>query len=150
MAGQGSTICDYALWLKESDWTVVYTCVPNTPHVGVVAIPIAGSRQQQYPDILAFKGGVTRIVEVELQLTAAVAEKIRERFEDILKVLCIPEEWNTFRRHVQETTRMKLPEIFRPDCELVICRNGKRSAGEFVPELAGAKVRVVFAEDLFS
>lgn len=150
MTGQGSTICDYASWLKESDWTVVYTCVPNTPHVGVVAIPIAGSRHQQYPDILAFKGGVTRIVEVEVQLTAAVAEKIRERFEEIRKVLCIPEEWNTFRCHVQETIGINLPEKFNPDCELVICHNGKRSARELVTELAGAKVRVVFAENLFS
>ncbi len=150
MAGQGSTIRGYAVQLRDADWTVVYTCIPNTPHVGVVAIPIAGSSKQHYPDILAFKGDVTKIVEVETQLTAAVAEKIRQRFEEIRGVLHAPGRWSTFRQHVKETTGVSLPETFSSDCELVVCGNGKGADRELVTELASSNVRVLFVKDSFS
>jgi hypothetical protein len=147
MAGQGSTIRGYAAQLRDADWTVVYTCIPNTPHVGVVAISIAGSSKQHYPDILAFKEDVTKIVEVEMQLTAAVAEKIRQRFEEIRGAFHAPGRWSTFRQHVKETTGIGLPKAFSSDCELVVCGNGKGADREIVTELARFKVRVVFVEN---
>ena|SRR5579859_1664914 len=150
MAGQGSTIRGYAGQLRDADWTVVYMCIPNTPHVGVVAIPIAGSSKQHYPDILAFKGNVTRIVEVEIQLTAAVAEKIRQRFEEIRGALHAPGGWSIFRQHVKGTTGISLPKTFTSDCELVVCGNGKGVDKDLVTELASSNVSVVFVKNNFS
>lgn len=148
MAGQGSTTIAYAASLRKEGWRVVYTCIPNTPHVGVVAISIGASCKQHYPDILAFKGEITKIVEVEVQLTAGVAHKIRERFKEIGKAFQELNGWNNFRQHVQETTGIQLPELFVPVYELLICTNGRKSSEALVNQLSSENVRVVTGTNL--
>ncbi|TON15434.1 hypothetical protein CGH61_24080, partial [Vibrio parahaemolyticus] len=65
MAKQGNVTKEYASFLSRNGWTVVYVCIPNTVHIGVVPIPtINGASKQRYPDIVAIKDEQLLIVEV--------------------------------------------------------------------------------------
>ncbi len=88
MAGQGATIGLIAEALESNGWTVVFVCVPNTPHIGVVPIPIeGGSSNQRYPDVLSFRDGVLRLTEVEITLSEDVVEKTILRFDEQITAL---------------------------------------------------------------
>ncbi len=143
MAGQGPTTKAYAQELTKAGWTVIYTCLPNAPHVGVVAIPIGASCKQHYPDILAYREQLTKIVEVEIQLSKEVALKISERFLEINEALNRQQAWQTLSDHIRETTHFSLPRIFVPDCELVICKNLKPSHSALIEELSAQGIRTL-------
>jgi hypothetical protein len=148
MAGQGAITQAYAANLEKQGWQIVYTCIPNTPHVSVIAIPIGGSSKQCYPDILAFADNITKLVEVEIRLTQVIAAKITAKFAEILSALS--PGWKTFRGHVKLVNGVSLPESFCPSCELIICGSGKSSHQELVGELNMAGISVKFWQDFVS
>jgi hypothetical protein len=122
VAGQGSTIKAVARELESSGWSVVYVCIPNTPHVGVVPITIKdGSAEQRYPDIVAYRDQITKIVEVEMGLTENVLYDIQTRFQEMVEALEDLEAWDTWRQHIHKVTGHSLPIGFEPECELVVC-----------------------------
>jgi hypothetical protein len=122
MAGQGSTTKRIASLLSGSGWTVIYTCIPNTSHDGVIPIPTPyGTSHQRYPDIVACKDNITRLVEVEMRLDEAVAAGIYTRFGEMVLALQDGNAWVRWRNHVHNATGHWLPEIFTPRCDLVIC-----------------------------
>ena len=143
MAGQGDTIRRIARVLTESGWDVVFVCVPNTPHVAVVPIPVKnGSAKQRYPDIAAYRGDITRLLEVEMSLTEGVANDIQERFTEFIGALRDPQCWCTWREHVKSQTRHVLPKNFVPRCDLVVCRNLKPDQQRYVEILRRVNIRV--------
>ncbi len=120
--GQGQAIRAAAARLKDAEWMIVFVCVPNTAHVNVVPIPTkSGASKQRYPDVVAYKGTVTRFIEVEMVLNEHVAKNIVERFSDITDSLSPLTSWKTWRDHVLHQTGHNLPHEFNPKYDLVIC-----------------------------
>jgi hypothetical protein len=129
--------------MAADGWTIIYKCIPNTPHTRVVPVQIAGSCKQHYPDVLAVKGDRTRIVEVEVQLSTDVGAKIIERFAEIRQALTRPAAWASFRAHVADTTGRPLPTHFKPEWELVICKKS-RNCDDLVRVLKAEGIDVAF------
>lgn len=122
MANQGKITRKIAKMLSNDRWNVIYTCIPNTPHINVVPIPsVKGISQQRYPDILAYRNGETLLVEVEISLSKGVALDIIDRFNDQIKYLSIRENWKSWSEHVTEQTVYKLPDSFSSKCLLILC-----------------------------
>ena len=56
MATQGFITKSISKQLTQDNWHVVYTCIPNTPHINVVPIRTSSiSSSQRYPDIVIEK-----------------------------------------------------------------------------------------------
>jgi hypothetical protein len=109
--------------LTDAGWTVLYSCVPGTAHVGVVPIPTRTAHsQQRYPDVLATLGETTLLVEIEPRLNPAVANEMANRFQDHVEALSNPATWSSWRLQVQRVTGSTLPDVFIPRCELVVIR----------------------------
>lgn len=123
MPGQGKTICLIAdAYSCNSNWDLVYKCVPNTPHLGVVPISTPfGASAQRYPDVVATNGAVVSIVEIELRLTPAVASDIVQRFKEMREALTDLGAWSSWRSQVHRVCRVELPIKFLPICTLVLC-----------------------------
>ena len=148
MAGQGSVINAVARALSAAEWVVVFTCTPNTAHHNVVPIPtVSGGAKQRYPDILAVRQGITRLVEVELTLNERVLQEIIERFEDDLAAFAETIAWNRWRDHVGASTGIKLPAAFVPDFQLVICRGLSARDQDLIRRLAESGIRTISALD---
>jgi len=123
MAGQGKTTRHVASVLTASGWTVVYVCLPNCAHAGVVPIPTPGGTNcQRYPDVLSVCGKVLRLTEVEVAFTEQVARKAVERFNEQCSGLASPAVYPAFRNRVLALTGVQLPESPDVLCELVICK----------------------------
>jgi len=122
MAGQGATTRAVAKVLSDKDWNVVYKCVPNTPHTGVVPIPTPnGTSNQRYPDILAYRNLITKLVEIEITLNEATSLDIIKRFREMVDALRDTRAWSSWRSKIQTDTGHTLPDLFVPQCELVLC-----------------------------
>ncbi|WP_025686063.1 hypothetical protein [Paenibacillus maysiensis] len=122
MAGQGEVTRTIAEKLTLNGWTVLFVCIPNTAHVNVFPIrSLAGGSRQRYPDILAYKGEVTRLIEVEMKLNEYVYDDIQERFFDFVGALKNFEYWQTWKLHIESQVNNVLPINFFPQCELIIC-----------------------------
>lgn len=122
MATQGKITNEIADKLIAEGWKVVYKCIPNTPHIGVVPIPTSsGSSSQRYPDIVAYKDDEVRFVEVEIKLNAQVAKQLIERFDDYTGYLSKENNWALWKQQVFQYTGHMLPNGFCPVCDLVIC-----------------------------
>jgi hypothetical protein len=146
---QGQVTRHEANQLEQNGWRVAYVCVPGTPHVGVVPIPVVnGSCRQRYPDIVAHDGTMTLLLEVEPKLTASVSTDIQLRFSEQVNSLVAKERWDSWRNHVKHTTGVWLPDVFIPRCELVLVTPPKGAAEAYVGalETSGISVRVT---DLF-
>ena len=85
MSGQGSTTLEIGDRLRKNGWNIVFLCIPNTAHLKVIPIPTQrGGSKQRYPDIVAYRDGVTRFIEVEMNLNQSVANDLIERFSDFI------------------------------------------------------------------
>lgn len=147
MAGQGAVTRAVADLLRQNAWQVVFTCIPNTPHLNVVPIPTAhGVSKQRYPDILAYRGAVTKLVEVEITLNDFVAHDIETRFGEMVGALNNPEVWKLWREKIRNDTGHTLPDIFTPQCDLVICKKLKTADSPLVEALSRASINVSSAE----
>ncbi|WP_225182237.1 PDDEXK family nuclease [Pectobacterium aroidearum] len=117
MAGQGKTTRLYASALREEGWEVIYTCIPNSPHVKVVPIPTShGVSKQRYPDILAIKKNRILLVEVEMMLTNSVAQDISLRFYEMQKSLKNTDIYRGWSRAVEISSNVTMP--ITPDVEM--------------------------------
>ncbi len=147
MAGQGAITRAIADLLKGGGWQVVFTCIPNTPHLKVVPIPTAhGVSKQRYPDILAYRDAITRLVEVEITLNDFVAQDIETRFREMVEALRNPGTWGTWREKIRNDTGHTLPEIFVPQCELVLCRKLRAAHAPIIEALNHVGINVSSAE----
>jgi hypothetical protein len=141
MATQGATTHAVAAALDAAGWKVVFVCVPNTSHRGVVPISTpTGSARQRYPDVLAVDAESTRLVEVENALTESVAEDIAHRFGEQRIALEGPAYWDLWRRHVEATHEIQMPAAFAPILELVIGGERPQLRGDLVERLAAAGI----------
>ncbi|MCI0565157.1 MAG: hypothetical protein MN733_42365, partial [Nitrososphaera sp.] len=130
-------------FLNTNGWTIVYVCVPNTPHVNVVPIPIASGSKQRYPDIVAFRGQITKLVEVEMKLNSNVAENIQIRFDEAVAALSDQHAWENWRQHIHRVTGLLLPHRFVPECDLVLCKPPGPKQSKLVAALQEASINVV-------
>lgn len=112
MAGQGKVTLSVANQLESAGWHVAYVCVPNTPHVGAVAIPTKhGSSRQRYPDIVAGRSTVLAVVEVEMNLSRGVALDIIERFREMRTSLLDTPTYEMWRDAVRRECAVVLPAV---------------------------------------
>lgn len=131
MAGQGKTTREYAAQLSSDGWSILYICIPNTPHVKVVPIPTShGVSKQRYPDIAAVSNDLILLAEVEMNLTEAVAEDIILRFGEMRQSLMNPELYSLWSKKVATVSSHKMPPKPTIETRLKIV-NGvdKRSIG---------------------
>lgn len=151
MANQGATTKEIARTLQEVGWQVVYTCIPNTPHVNVVPISTpSGSSNQRYPDIVAFRQDDTKLIEVEIRLNRQVTNDLVIRFKDMIDALKDDSAWQLWRHHIYKTTGYHLPKRFRPHCDLVICQPIPTSTRWLAEELKSQNISVFFVADYIS
>jgi len=144
LSGQGVSIKHIAEKLKGANWNVVYVCVPNTPHVGVVPISTgAGVTAQRYPDILSTKDDVIRLTEVEISLNENVAMKAIERFLEQRSTLLKPIYYTDFGSRVKELTGIILPQKPIIICELITCKNISIKANVFCQLLLANNINVM-------
>lgn len=147
MAGQGAITRAVADLLRQNAWQVVFTCIPNTPHLNVVPIPTAqGVSKQRYPDILAYRDTITKLVEVEITLNEFVAQDIETRFGEMVRALKTPEVWKLWREKIRNDTGHDLPDVFIPQCDLVLCRKLKFTDAPLIEALRRASISVSSAE----
>lgn len=143
MAGQGATTRLVAKTLSDNGWIVVYKCIPNTPHTSVVPIPTPnGTSNQRYPDVLAYRSIVTRLVEVEIALTKATAFDIIKRFGEMIDALNNTSLWSSWKSKIETDTGHKLPELFSPKCDLVLCNQITAPNRQFVGMLEQHSISV--------
>jgi hypothetical protein len=143
MATQTATTNAVAAALAGAGWQIVFVCVPNTVHHGVVPISTPdGAARQRYPDVLAVDGDTTRLVEIENALTEAVAEDIALRLTEQATALEDPAYWETWRRHVEAEHEIQMPPTFAPSLELVIGGGQRRLDEALVARLAAAGIWV--------
>lgn len=148
MAGQGATIRRIASLLRQNDWSVVYVCIPNSPHVGVVPIPTPnGATEQRYPDILAFKGHVVKLIEVEIAMDQDTAQHTIERFAEQCRSLRSPALYSSWRARVHELTGYALPTEPDIKCELITCSALAARFGSHSARLIEAGISVCAESD---
>lgn len=144
MAGQGETTNGIAALLQDSGWLVIFKCIPNATHVGVVPIPVAqgGAAKQRYPDILSLKDDVLRLTEVEIGMSEEIADKTIERFHEQVTALSTPETWAAWRARVMGLTGYDIPAVCRVRCELVLCKAVKDEHIPLIAKLASHSIPV--------
>lgn len=112
--------------LKLDGWTIVYICIPNSPHINVVPIPTRTNHsKQRYPDVVAVRGEVTKLIEVEPRLTLSVAKNIALRFRESGDALSDTKLWNSWVSQVQSLTKISMPKSFESSFDLILCHDLK-------------------------
>lgn len=147
LLGQGATTNEVVKRLGKAGWNVVFKCVPNTPHFGVIPIPTShGAGAQRYPDIFSAKRRALLFTEVEMTLSEAVARDIILRFGEMMTSLKDRETWDAWRGHIERTHKLILPAT--PDflCELVVCKGLNAKAAPLVVMLKAQGISVSSAE----
>ena len=148
MAGQGKFIQRVAQALKADGWEVAYVCVPNTPHIGAVAIPTKhGCSRQRYPDIVAATGGILAVIEVEMSFSRGVATDIIERFGEMRMSLSEPSTYAMWRDAVRRECAVELPEHPELRCCLVTTRTWMPSLAEEAQRMGEEGISVYAARD---
>lgn len=148
MAGQGSTISRIASLLRVGQWEVVFVCIPNTPHIGVVPIPTNGAATaQRYPDILAVKGDCLKLIEVEMVFSADVGKKAVERFSEQRDALASQALYHEWKARVLELTGVSLPSNPRIICELVLLAAVPSRLTHLLADVTGRGIAVITAND---
>lgn len=144
MAGQGKTTKSYALQLKCEGWQVLYTCIPNSVHIGVIPIPTAhGASKQRYPDIAAAKDSRILLVEVEMNLTDSVVADIILRFTEMRQALDKPSVYIEWANKVGSLAKLQLPP--KPIVETLLVIVNQRSTDlEFFDLLNANGIRVEY------
>lgn len=150
MGGQGNTILRVAERLTGAGWQLAYTCVPNTPHIGAVAIPTArGTSRQRYPDVVAAKLNTVVLVEVEISLSESVVDDITERFREMRSSLADRQVYRAWSDAVRRECDLSLPAQPKIVCALVACRPFTQKSGSLLQRLADERIAVV-AESQFN
>lgn len=89
---------------------MLYTCIPNSAHVGVVPIPTShGVSKQRYPDIAALKQDRLLFVEVELALSETVVTDIILRFKEMRQALNNPKVYTDWANKIADLTKLRVP-----------------------------------------
>lgn len=141
MATQGFITKSISKQLTQDNWHVVYTCIPNTPHINVVPIRTSSiSSSQRYPDIVAYKGDQTLFVEVEIKLNSNVKDQMIERFQDYIDALKEKENWDIWRNQLNTLTNYNLPSKFNPIALLIICNNISDDNATLINDLRQNKI----------
>lgn len=110
MAGQGKTTRGYAEKLRQDGWNILFLCIPNSVHAGVVPIMTShGVSKQRYPDIAALNGNIILLVEVEMALTDAITEDIALRFREMRYSLSNPEIYRAWASKIETATGLDMP-----------------------------------------
>jgi hypothetical protein len=143
VAGQGETILATAERLRLSGWTVLFVCIPNRTHVGVIPIPVAeGASNQRYTDVISLRGETLRLTEVEVRMSPETVDKTVERFREQVRALGDPDTWLSWSARVQDLTGHTLPATCVMACELVVCAGLKPAHGALVSPLTAAGIQV--------
>ena len=141
MATQGSITKSISKQLMQDKWNVVYTCIPNTPHINVIPIPTSSvSSSQRYPDIVAYKGDQTLFVEVEIKLNSDVKDLMIERFQDYINALKEKRTWDLWRDQLNTLASCNLPSDFNPIALLIICNNISDDNATLIDDLRQHKI----------
>jgi hypothetical protein len=140
MKSQGEAIRHVIQELGTAGWTVVFYSMPNTAHSGVVPIPtvLPGARQR-YPDVVATKGGLLLLAEIEPRLTSQVELEIQSRFLDHDAALQDQAIWHSWRSRVAAVTGLPMPDYFVPRHQLVVCQR--------VPHRIEPEMEIIAADD---
>lgn len=123
MPGQGAVTISIANAIRQNQkWHLVYSCVPNTTHLGVVPIPTPMAvGNQRYPDVVAVNKEIVWLIEVEIRLTMKVARDIQHRFAEMKSALSQEPIWKTWRNQVERVAGLVMPTEFSSRTTLVIC-----------------------------
>jgi hypothetical protein len=144
MAKQGKVTKEYAGFLSRSGWTIVYVCIPNTVHIGVVPIPtLNGVSEQRYPDIVAIKDDVLLIVEVEISLNANVYEDISLRFSEMKTSLSNDDILLNWIRMIYHTTGVDISALMSVESQLVVIKPISERSTEYKQLLECQSIAVV-------
>lgn len=148
MAGQGKTTRQYAKSLKEEGWEIVYTCIPNTVHLGVIPIQtIDGASKQRYPDIVAYRENSLLLVEVEISINLNVYEDIKLRFKEMTETLSHEDKFLEWREKIQEVHGIHIQsdsEILR---RLVLLKSPNKINSKHIDKLENLNINV-FVNDI--
>jgi hypothetical protein len=136
MAGQGKTTRLYATRLTDEGWKVLFICIPNSPHVGVVPIPTShGVSKQRYPDIAALKNDQLLLVEVEMGLSDAVSQDIVLRFNEMRQALGNPALYRSWSQRVGLVSGHEMPLTPRIESRLLLVNGFDERSINFVKSL---------------
>lgn len=133
MAGQGKVTKFIAQKITTDEWRVLFTCIPNTPHLNVVPIQtLSGSSKQRYPDIAAFRGNTIGLWEIEIQLSQDVAEDITTRFQEMVDSLTNIENYHNWAASLTRITGYQLPNTPQILTTLIVCNRIQSQDNELV------------------
>lgn len=146
MASQGAVTQAVVAALTAAGWSVLYRCLPNTAHIGVVPIPTpTGAGNQRYPDVVALRDGVLRLIEVEHRLSEDVGNDISLRFAEMRTSLADKEVWIPWRRRISDSSGVAVPKVCRVEAELVVIAPISVEAAGIEARLRGERVTVTVA-----
>ncbi len=135
----------YAAGLAQKGWEVLYICIPNTPHVGVVPIPTShGVSKQRYPDIAAIKNGRILLVEVEMSLTESVVQDIRLRFAEMREALASSETYRSWSAKVELATKRKMPTTAIVEACLKVVNSRDQRSAHLIDQLEADSIVVAY------
>jgi hypothetical protein len=117
--GQGKVTNSIAELLIENGWSVLFKCVPNTIHIGVVPIPI-GYGKTRYPDIVAYQNGVMKLIEIEPKLNSEICQSLKVRLEEQRTALGNRKIRSDWIRSLTMKTGVSIGIEFDIECELVV------------------------------
>lgn len=144
MAGQAKTTKEYAKRLNAAGWNILFVCIPNSVHVGVVPIMTShGVSKQRYPDIAAMMGNSILLVEVEMSLTNAVADDIVLRFAEMREGLSSSEVYRAWSSKLEIITGLKMPESPDLEVQLLLVNGISEKTAALVHRLNQARIPIV-------
>jgi len=127
MSGQSCGTKNIVSLLEKEGWNIIFKCLPNTPHLGVIPIPVStGTSLQRYPDICATKNKIIKLIEVEIKDSLKVRLKTEERFVEQTKSLNNKEIFQKWRKRVSDYTKSDVSETISIECELWILQKPKK------------------------
>jgi hypothetical protein len=147
MASQGKVTQERARFLENSGWTVIYQCLPNSPHIGVVPVPVRIDGEQCYPDILSFKGATLMLTEVEPRLNILTANNIQRRISSQIMTLQNTRFLEEFCNRLSEITSINVPSIRHIEAELVVISVLKDESISALEILSKSNVRTYHAKN---
>jgi hypothetical protein len=143
MAGQGKTTRDYAEKLRQEGWGILFLCIPNTVHVGVVPIMTShGVSKQRYPDIAALSGNTILLVEVEMALTDAITEDIILRFREMREGMSNPNVYRAWASKVGTVTGLDMPSNPVLETRLLIVKGITSKVASLADRLSASHIPV--------
>lgn len=150
MAGQGAVTNQVSNSLvKNGRWRIVYKCIPNTSHFGVVPIPTPlGSSAQRYPDIVLIDNETTWLIEVEIRLTFKVFNDIKQRFTEMRSALFDTENWEIWKAQAERVSGLTLPSKFLPKTTLIVCKDNTTASTGLAAKLADHSIETIYWKDL--